>query len=77
MSVNVQVRIPEKLLEIIDEEVREGEFESRSDAIRTILEFYAYEKNRNDFYKALEKRVEEIKKGKYVTLEQLEKELLA
>jgi len=38
--VQVQVRIPGKLVEEIDRWVAEGRFRSRSDAIKTILALY-------------------------------------
>ena len=36
----VQVRVPEKLLEVLDRWIDEGRFKSRSDAIRVILSQY-------------------------------------
>jgi len=75
MSVNVQVRLPEQTVKTIDKEVDNDVFSSRSDAIRTIVEFYEYEKKRMKFFDMLEKRAEEIKKGNYITIEKLEKEL--
>lgn len=52
----VQIRMPEKKLEKIDEMVEKGEFKSRSDAIRTIIELYEEKKKTRKFYKMLEKR---------------------
>jgi Arc/MetJ-type ribon-helix-helix transcriptional regulator len=36
----VQVRVPEKLLETLDQWIEEGRFKSRSDAVRVILSQY-------------------------------------
>jgi len=38
--VQVQVRIPDKLMEEINKWVAEGRFKSRSDAIKTIVALY-------------------------------------
>jgi Arc/MetJ-type ribon-helix-helix transcriptional regulator len=58
----VQLRLPEKMLEEIDKWVAEGRFKSRSDAIKTILNFYEEREKTREFFKMLTKRSEEAKK---------------
>ncbi|MFA5868748.1 MAG: ribbon-helix-helix domain-containing protein [Candidatus Bathyarchaeia archaeon] len=58
----VQVRIPEKLLEEIDAWVAEGRFKSRSDAIKTIVSFYEEREKTRAFLKMLNDRSEEAEK---------------
>jgi len=58
----VQLRLPEKMLEEIDKWVAEGRFKSRSDAIKTILAFYEERERTREFFKMLTKRSEEAKK---------------
>lgn len=57
----VQVRMPEKLLEEIDKWVAEGRFKSRSDAIKTIVALYEERERTRDFYKMLVERSREAK----------------
>jgi len=52
----VQVRVPEKLLEELDRWVDEGRFKSRSDAIRVILAQYEERERTREFYVMLERR---------------------
>ena len=52
----VQVRVPEKLLEELDRWVEEGRFKSRSDAIRVILSQYEERERTREFYMMLERR---------------------
>jgi len=58
----VQLRLPEKMLEEIDKWVAEGRFKSRSDAIKTILALYEEREKTREFFKMLIKRSEEAKK---------------
>jgi Arc/MetJ-type ribon-helix-helix transcriptional regulator len=58
----VQLRLPQKMLEEIDKWVAEGRFKSRSDAIRTILSLYQEREKTREFYKMLLKRSEEAKR---------------
>ena len=55
----VQLRLPEKMLEEIDKWVAEGRFKSRSDAIKTIISFYEEREKTRKFYEMLLKRSEE------------------
>ncbi len=57
----VQVRVPEKLLETLDGWVEEGRFKSRSDAIRVILSQYEERERTRDFYRMLNERSREAK----------------
>ncbi|RLI41514.1 hypothetical protein DRO59_06750 [Candidatus Bathyarchaeota archaeon] len=60
--VQVQLRLPPKMLEEIDKWVVEGRFKSRSDAIKTILSLYQEREKTREFYKMLLKRSEEAKR---------------
>lgn len=57
----VQLRLPEKTLEQIDQWVAEGKFKSRSDAIRTIISLYEEREKIRCFYEKLQKRSQEAK----------------
>lgn len=57
----VQVRVPEKLLETLDGWIQEGRFKSRSDAIRVILSQYEERERTREFYRMLELRSKEAK----------------
>jgi len=57
----VQVRMPEKLLEEIDKWITEGRFKSRSDAIKTIIILYEERERTREFYKMLLERSKEAK----------------
>jgi Arc/MetJ-type ribon-helix-helix transcriptional regulator len=58
----VQLRLPEKLLEEIDRWVAEGRFKNRSDAIKTIVSFYEERERTRKFFMMLMKRSEEARK---------------
>lgn len=57
----VQVRIPEELLEKIDEWIEEGKYSSRSEAIRHILMLYEEKEKTREFYRMLVERSREAK----------------
>ena len=57
----VQVRVPEKLLEVLDRWIDEGRFKSRSDAIRVILSQYEERERTREFYTMLERRSREAR----------------
>ncbi|HEQ78869.1 MAG TPA: ribbon-helix-helix protein, CopG family [Euryarchaeota archaeon] len=59
--IQVQVRVPENLLETIDEWVEEGRFKSRSDAIRIVLSQYEERERTREFFKMLTDRSRESK----------------
>jgi Arc/MetJ-type ribon-helix-helix transcriptional regulator len=56
------LRLPRKLVEVIDKWVAEGRFKSRSDAIKTIISLYEEREKTREFYKMLVKRSEEARK---------------
>lgn len=62
LLTQVQLRLPEKIVEEIDRWVAEGRFKSRSDAIKTIISIYEEREKTREFYKMLVKRSEEAKK---------------
>jgi Arc/MetJ-type ribon-helix-helix transcriptional regulator len=57
----VQLRLPQKTIEEIDQWIKEGRFKSRSDAIRTILNYYQEREKTREFYKLLTKGSKEAK----------------
>jgi Arc/MetJ-type ribon-helix-helix transcriptional regulator len=57
----VQLRLPEKTLEQIDQWVKEGRFKNRSDAIKTIINLYEEREKTRQFYQMLHKRSQEAK----------------
>ena len=59
--IQVQVRVPENLLEMVDKWIEEGRFKSRSDAIRIVLSQYEEREKTREFYKLLNKRSREAK----------------
>lgn len=59
----VQVRIPEELLEKIDEWIEEGKYKSRSEAIRHILMLYEEKEKTKEFYRMLVEKSREAKKN--------------
>ena len=58
----VQLRLPEKVLEEIDRWVAEGRFKSRSDAIKSIISFYEERERTREFFRMLVRRSEEARK---------------
>jgi len=60
--VQVQLRVPEELVEDIDRWVKEGRFKSRSDAIKTILIMHRERERTREFYKMLVERSDEARK---------------
>jgi Arc/MetJ-type ribon-helix-helix transcriptional regulator len=58
----VQLRLPEKMIEEIDIWVSEGRFKSRSDAIKTIISLYEERERTRKFFDLLHKRSEDAKK---------------
>jgi Arc/MetJ-type ribon-helix-helix transcriptional regulator len=59
LLTQVQVRMPEKLIEEVDRWVAEGRFKSRSDAIKTIVALYEEKEKTREFYKMLNERSRE------------------
>ncbi len=55
------MRVPDKLIESLDEWVEDGKFKSRSDAIRTVLSQYEEKEKTRYFYEMLNKRSKEAK----------------
>lgn len=60
-TVQVQVRIPEELVKVIDRWVTEGRFASRSEAIKTIVATYQERERTRVFYQLLVERSREAK----------------
>ena len=57
--VQVQLRMPEKAVKNIDKLVDRGEFKSRSDAIKSMVEYYQEREKTMGFLKMLVRRSEE------------------
>jgi Arc/MetJ-type ribon-helix-helix transcriptional regulator len=60
-TTQVQVRIPEELLEEIDDWIAEGRFSSRSEAVKTILTLYKEREKTRKFYEMLSKESEDAR----------------
>jgi len=56
MMTQVQVRMPDTLVEEIDRWVAEGRFKSRSEAVKTIITLYEERERTREFYKMLIER---------------------
>jgi Arc/MetJ-type ribon-helix-helix transcriptional regulator len=61
-TTQVQVRIPEELVQKIDRWISEGRFSSRSEAVKTILALYNEREQTRKFYEMLSKESEESRK---------------
>jgi Arc/MetJ-type ribon-helix-helix transcriptional regulator len=61
-SIQVQVRVPKKIVEEIDRWITEGRFANRSEAIKTVLTIYREREKTREFYRTLLKRSEQAKK---------------
>jgi Arc/MetJ-type ribon-helix-helix transcriptional regulator len=61
-SVQVQVRVPKKVVQEIDRWITEGRFANRSEAIKTVLTIYGEREKTREFYRTLLKRSEQAKK---------------
>ncbi len=61
-TTQVQVRIPEGLVQEIDRWISEGRFSSRSEAIKTIVTLYNERDRTRKFYQTLLKRSDEARK---------------
>lgn len=61
MVVQVQVRMPEGLVEEIDKWIKEGRFSSRSDAIKMIVTLFQERERTRAFYDILNGRSREAK----------------
>jgi Arc/MetJ-type ribon-helix-helix transcriptional regulator len=61
-TTQVQVRIPEELVQEIDRWISEGRFSSRSEAVKTIVTLYTEREQTRKFYEMLSKESEEARK---------------
>ena len=61
-TVQVQVRVPKKIVEEIDKWIAQGKFANRSEAIKTVLALYEERENTRRFYQTLIDRSEQAKK---------------
>ncbi len=61
-TTQVQVRIPEGLVQEIDSWIAEGRFSSRSEAVKTIVTLYKERERTRRFYEMLAKESEGARK---------------
>jgi Arc/MetJ-type ribon-helix-helix transcriptional regulator len=61
-TVQVQVRVPKKVVQEIDRWIAEGRFANRSEAIKTVLTLYEEREGTREFYRMLLNRSEQAKK---------------
>ena len=59
--IQIQLELPEKIVERIDQWVKEERFKDRSEAIRTIIALYEEKEKTREFYEMLTKRSKEAK----------------
>ncbi len=59
----VQLRLPEEMVKIIDKWVNEGKYRSRSDAIKTMISIHLEREKTREFYQMLQERSDEAKKN--------------
>jgi len=60
-TTQVQVRIPEELVQEIDRWISEGRFSSRSEAVKTIVTLYKERERTRRFYEMLSKESAEAR----------------
>jgi Arc/MetJ-type ribon-helix-helix transcriptional regulator len=60
-TVQVQVRVPKKVVQEIDRWIAEGRFANRSEAIKTVLTLYEERERTREFYGMLLRRSEQAK----------------
>ncbi len=61
-TTQVQVRIPQELVEELDRWIAEGRFSSRSEAVKTIVALYKERERTRKFYETLSTESEEARK---------------
>ena len=61
--IPVNVRLPEKLIEPIDDWVKQGRFASRSDAIKSMVFFFEERERTRDFLGMLDERSREAREN--------------
>ena len=61
-TVQVQVRVPKKVVQEIDRWIEEGRFANRSEAVKTVLALYEEREKTREFYRILVNRSEQAKK---------------
>ncbi len=64
----VQLKLPRKMIEEIDKWVEEGRYESRSDAIKTILSIHAEREKTKKFRAMLNERRAEAEKNQEILI---------
>jgi Arc/MetJ-type ribon-helix-helix transcriptional regulator len=62
-TTQVQVRIPEQLVQELDRWISEGRFSSRSEAIKTIVTLYNERERARKFYETLLKSSDEARES--------------
>lgn len=61
--IQVELELPEEIVERIDRWVKEGRFKDRGEAIRTIIALYEEREKTREFYEMLAKRSREAKEN--------------
>ena len=61
-TTQVQVRIPEELVQEMDRWIAEGRFSSRSEAVKTIVTLYNEREKTRRFYEMLSKESDRARK---------------
>lgn len=64
----VQLRVPEQMIRIIDIWIKQGRFQSRSEAIKTMISEYQEREKTRKFYKMLIKRSKEAREKQEILI---------
>lgn len=75
--VQVQLRMPDNTVKEIDQLIKNGEFRSRSDAVKSIVMIYMESRKTREFFKMLNRLSDDAKKHpeKLIPLEDVLDEL--
>ena len=65
----VQLRLPDEMVKMIDNWVLEGKYRSRSDAIKTMIAIHMEREQTRNFYKMLKERSDEVRANPEILLQ--------
>ncbi len=65
----VQLRLPDEMIKMIDNWVLEGKYRSRSDAIKTMIAIHMEREQTRNFYKMLKERSNEVRTNPEILLQ--------
>ncbi len=65
----VQLRLPDEMVKMIDNWVLEGKYRSRSDAIKTMIAIHMEREQTRNFYKMLKERSDKVRANPEILLQ--------